>query len=336
MSGVVLAVDGGNTKTVAAVVDADGRVLGQGFGGTGDIYGPDGEQSAVVVVSDVIDQALTAAGVQPDDLDHAAFHLAGLDWDSDRELWEAAIGRRWPGLPHTLRNDGCTLLRVASLDGQGLSVVLGTGGALAAAGPAGEHALSFWIQHALGAAGLVDGVFRAAVLAEMGMGPATAASDVLVRVMGYSSVEEALEARTRRGGPWTFSRLAALAPHVIALCGSDEVVDGLVETMASVVAQYATHLVERCGLGTGVPVAVGGGLLSTPNPVHRAVVDHLRATTWQPTVVTHHRPALIGVALDALALAGVALDDGIAARVGEQLDRPAAPSVEVGRTSEGI
>ena len=40
----VLAVDGGNTKTIAMVATADGAILGAAHGGCGDIYNATAQQ----------------------------------------------------------------------------------------------------------------------------------------------------------------------------------------------------------------------------------------------------------------------------------------------------
>ena len=45
---VVLGVDGGNTKSVAVVVDEDGAVLGRGQSGCSDIYGAASLEEAMV------------------------------------------------------------------------------------------------------------------------------------------------------------------------------------------------------------------------------------------------------------------------------------------------
>ena len=58
----VLAVDGGNTKTLAAVADETGRTLGMGKAGTADIYNAPTPGHAVEAVAAAVDQALAAAG----------------------------------------------------------------------------------------------------------------------------------------------------------------------------------------------------------------------------------------------------------------------------------
>ena len=66
MSRCYLGVDAGNSKTVALLADADGRVLGRGRAGVGDIYGVPAAEDAVDAVLDAAGQALAAAGVGTD------------------------------------------------------------------------------------------------------------------------------------------------------------------------------------------------------------------------------------------------------------------------------
>ena len=73
--GYFLGVDAGNSKTVALVASADGRVAGWGRGGGGDIY----VSEAVAAVVGAVEGALAAAGIVPDDLGAACFSLVGAD-----------------------------------------------------------------------------------------------------------------------------------------------------------------------------------------------------------------------------------------------------------------
>ena len=44
MSGLVLGCDGGNTKTIAVVAHADGRIAGWGRAGSSDVHDAPGEE----------------------------------------------------------------------------------------------------------------------------------------------------------------------------------------------------------------------------------------------------------------------------------------------------
>src|SRR5690606_11048160 len=87
-----LGVDAGNTKTIAAVADRSGVVLGRALGGTGDIYGVADPTEATAEVLRLVDRALAEARAAlpdgaPGRIAAAAFRLAGVDWPEDERLW---------------------------------------------------------------------------------------------------------------------------------------------------------------------------------------------------------------------------------------------------------
>ncbi|MEV5963774.1 hypothetical protein AB0L70_18540 [Kribbella sp. NPDC051952] len=301
MKDAFLAVDAGNTKTWAGVTTADGELLGLARGGVGDIYAPAGPEAAKSVVLGLVGDVLDSAGLQSSDIRHAAFRLAGVDWPVDGEFWEAAL----PFGSFSVKNDGFALIRCGRLDGQGISVVLGTGAALAGRGPVKEWALSWWLQHPLGGAGLVSEALRAVYLAELGLGESTKLGAVLPPLFGASTPEEMLETTTRRGNTVSFASLAAHAPSVLALIDDDPVVAGLVETQTERLADYIETLARTCGLTDPVTVVVGGGLVREPEaPLFTA----LRRTCSRRELVLDlqhtHDPALLGALLDAIAEGG--------------------------------
>ena len=80
-----LAVDGGNTKTEAVVLTADGAVLGRGLAGQSDISETD-QETAFGALYAAVNQALNQADKSVTDLGGSAFRLAGCDWPEDEAL----------------------------------------------------------------------------------------------------------------------------------------------------------------------------------------------------------------------------------------------------------
>src|SRR2546430_14222852 len=83
----VLAVDGGNTKTIALVASLDGTILGAGRGGCGDIYAaetgpkwPDSATAAVANIEYAVRSALQASQIDTSDLVTGVFNMAGVGW----------------------------------------------------------------------------------------------------------------------------------------------------------------------------------------------------------------------------------------------------------------
>ncbi|WP_329001228.1 hypothetical protein OHA18_43110 [Kribbella sp. NBC_00709] len=314
MRDVFLAVDAGNTKTWAGLTTADGDLIGLARGGVGDIYAPAGPEAAKAVVLGLVGDVLASADLEPSDVNHAAFRLAGVDWPVDEQFWRTTLKPRFNSL--SIKNDGFALIRCGRLDGQGISVVLGTGAALAGCGPDKEWALSWWLQHPLGAAGLVSEAMRAVYLAQLGMGESTKLSAVLPPLFGASTPEEMLELTTARGNTFTFAAQAALAPAVLALVDDDSVVAQLVNTQAERITEYVGSLARTCGLVGPVTVVVGGGLVREPDaPLFAA----LRRTCGDLDLRHSQDPALLGALLDAIAEGGATPTEATRNRLTQKL-----------------
>ncbi|WP_371403469.1 hypothetical protein OHA10_36980 [Kribbella sp. NBC_00662] len=314
MRDVFLAVDAGNTKTWAGLTTADGDLIALARGGVGDIYAPAGPETARAVVLSLVDEVLQAADLEPSEVKHAAFRLAGVDWPADEQFWSAALEPRFNSL--SIKNDGFALIRCGRLDGQGISVVLGTGAALAGRGPAKEWALSWWLQHPLGAAGLVSEALRAVYLAELGIGESTKLAAVLPPLVGASTPEEMLELTTARGNAFNFAAQAAHAPAVLALIDDDPVVAGLVDTQAERLAEYIGSLARTCGLVRPVTVVVGGGLVPEPDaPLFVALRRRCEGVDLRHA----QAPALVGALLDAIAEGGATPTETVRARLTQKL-----------------
>src|SRR6185312_10268036 len=108
----VLAVDGGNTKTIALVAALDGTILGAGRGGCADIYDtpvgtdwPDSAAAAMAKVEYAVVSALQAAQVKASDLVTAVFNMAGADWPEDFVYIRAAMEERGFGRTILVQND---------------------------------------------------------------------------------------------------------------------------------------------------------------------------------------------------------------------------------------
>ena len=132
MSGLLLGVDGGNTKTAAVVVEPDGTVLGAGGAGCGDIHNAHSPEPALVEIVQAASAALDAAGATPGDLGAAAFSLAGADWPEDferlrRELTSRLRLREEPEIVRGRAERGVLVRAGAALGREGaLRVTVGT------------------------------------------------------------------------------------------------------------------------------------------------------------------------------------------------------------------
>ncbi|NEN04580.1 hypothetical protein G3T36_01715 [Diaminobutyricibacter tongyongensis] len=319
-SDLYLGVDAGNSKTLAAVADATGRIVGWARGGLGDIYGAPTPEHAIDTVLSVVDGALDAAGVDTGRIASAAFRLAGVDWPEDEGLWTSALDARLPGVRHSVKNDGFALLRCGEPSGVGVAVSLGTGAAIAGRGAGGEEFfVSWWFQHNLGAAGLGSDAFRATMLAELGLGEPTSLGAALSAFYGTSGAEDLLHAFTRREQPLGHHDRARAARVVVAeAAAGDPVAFAIVREHAIRAVDYITICARRVGLDAHreLPVVLGGSVLAAPESLLRQlIVDELRGAIPDARVVTTGAVPIRGAVLDAIAEGGVAVDAAIQAAV---------------------
>ncbi|HEV8516775.1 MAG TPA: BadF/BadG/BcrA/BcrD ATPase family protein [Candidatus Limnocylindrales bacterium] len=305
----VLGVDGGQTKTVALVADARGRILGAGRSGSSDVHAfrepnvPLGNVVSAVVL------AAAEARVPTARLHPAVFSLAGADWPEDVELYRTELRDRLElGELPLVVNDAIGALRSGTDDGQGVSVVIGTGMAIGARGPGGPAGtswhLGFWGE-ASGAVELGEQAMLAIVRAQLGIGPATSMTASALKRLGVASVEELLHAITGRDGMGD-QGLARLAPVLLdAGHEGDAVAGGIVRRHGQVIADYAIAAARQVGWDSGYPVVLCGGVLR-----HRCtdLVDGIARGLPTATMVRATIEPVFGALLLAYDAAGIAVD----------------------------
>jgi N-acetylglucosamine kinase-like BadF-type ATPase len=271
---LLLGVDGGNTKTVAVVVERDGTVAGAGRGGCGDIHNAAGAEAALVEIVRATTEALDEAGATACDLAAAVFSLAGADWPEDFPFLRAELCGRLElaGEPEVV-NDAVGGLRCGAEDMVGVALVIGTYSAIAGRNADGRlFHLGFWPEstgaHALGTQAL------AAVWRQMlELGPETSLTGRALDRWGLADPVELLHSLTRIG------ELEETEPGRLAEAVLDEAEAGdavaraIVETVAGRMGDYARVCASRTGqLGAPFPLVLCGSVLRHPSPLLRTVV----------------------------------------------------------------
>jgi N-acetylglucosamine kinase-like BadF-type ATPase len=264
----VLAVDGGNTKTVAVVAADDGTLRGTSLGGCTDLYGAPSAGAALDELYRVIDGALEAAGVTPQELSGPTLSLAGADWDDDFALHRATADERLPGVPVEVVNDAVGPIRCAARDGAGVSLICGTGAAIGARSPDGRSWHIGFTPRNSGAHALGKEALAAIQEADMDCGRATRLTERLLAVFGVAAPRDIVHAVTRRGG-LSASDVAALAPHVLAVAADGDAVARDIVDLAG----------QRHGLLDAARGAAGGPGRRLPPRCSRAACSGARAAT---------------------------------------------------------
>lgn len=304
----VLAVDGGNTKTLAAVADESARTRGAGRSGTADIYNAPTPDVAIAAIEVAVDEALAEAGIAAHELDAAVFSLAGADWPEDFALLEPALRERLAlSVSPLVVNDALGALRGGSPDWTGIAVVSGTYNAIGARHPDGRvFHLGFW-PDAAGGRELGREALRAVYHAALDMGPATVLTERALALYGASDAIGLLYHFTRRGGLEEHEK-DRLAPVVLdAADEGDAVARAIVAGRGRVLGRQARACAGQLALPLeGTRVVLTGGVFGHPT-------DRLADATMAelPGAVAVRRPAppIAGAVLLALDQVGVSVPE---------------------------
>jgi N-acetylglucosamine kinase-like BadF-type ATPase len=335
----VLAVDGGNTKTIALVASFEGTILGVGRGGCGDIYnagaGTDWQDSAAAAVANiefVVQSALLAAQVKASDLVIGVFSMAGADWPEDFAYLQIAMEARGFGRTILIQNDALGVLHAGPADATGVSVVCGTGGATGARAPDGRmwHS-STWQDQVQGSAQLGQKTLYAVYRSELGIEPPTTLTQRVLDFFHLHTVEEVLHLLTSRGKR-SPSRVDQLTPILLdeAQAG-DSVATYIVQEHGRALGDFALAAARRVGIeGTPFTLVLAGGVFRHPSTVlENAIIKRVRSTSPDVRPTYCRFEPVIGVLFTALEAAGCVVDSALLDKLMPTLPNPALFSTTI-------
>jgi len=317
---LVVAVDGGGSKTDVAVLGLrTGVVLGR-HRGPGCSHHSIGISAAVDVISAGVTAALGVAGGRAGDVVHTGCYLTAIDLDDEQAAMHEALSvLPWAHASVTVDNDVFALLRAGTDSADAAVVVCGTGINGAAVRVDGAVSRILALGHTSGdwggASGLAEEVLWHAARAEDGRGEPTQLRDALLSWTGRTSVHDVILAVHR--GELAVSSWWSRTPDIFALAhDGDAVAIGLVSRQGDEIGALAGSLLERLGLELSpVPVVLGGGIGASGDTVlleaaRRALA--VRAPSAALSIVT---AAPIAGAIElarsrALATSGVGVNPG--------------------------
>ncbi len=306
-AGLVLGVDGGNTKTVALVADREGRVQGAGRAGDSNIYSTTSPEAAVAEIEAAAASALEAADADSAAVEVAVFSLSGADWQEDIDDLEAALVPLFPAATVVVVNDAVGALWSGAPDGIGVSIVCGTGGCVAARAANGRSWHSGWWALHTGAWAMGETALQAVYAAELGFAPTTSLRARALEVFGCSTIEEVLHAFTHRGGRHPYDT-SLLAPGILAEAqAGDEIARRIVIDQGAKLGAYARAGARTVGLaGNRYPLVLLGGVLRGAGS--ELLTAEIAAAVPDGIPVSAGLEPVAGALLMALDCAGVAVD----------------------------
>jgi N-acetylglucosamine kinase-like BadF-type ATPase len=302
--GVIVAVDGGGSKTDAVAMDRNGLIVGRASASTSSPHYV-GVEAAVAVIDDLVREITGGRSVV-----QANVYLSGLDLPIEVDTFAQRLqGVEWASATTVVENDLFALLRSGTSATDAVAVICGTGvnaigrrsdGAVARFAALGNISGDWG-----GGAGIGEQALWFAARDWDRRGDHTSLTQLVPEALGFASIEEVIHALHL--GPLKYASLARLAPVVSAAAGEgDEIAGRLIDRQAEEIAVMAASCILRLGLeGMPVPVVVGGGVLRDPNPRMLAGIQSTLATR-APGATMHHvlAPPILGAALLALESAG--------------------------------
>jgi N-acetylglucosamine kinase-like BadF-type ATPase len=299
---VVLAADGGGSKTDLALVREDGDVLAFVRGGSSSPQNL-GMSAAFAVLEQLVDQAVEEVGIELP-VDVARLFLAGIDLPADAVRATEEAARRGWARTTAVDNDTFAILRAGSETGWGVAVVCGAGINCVGVAPDGRHArfpALGWTSGDWGGGGDVGtAAVSAAARSEDGRGPRTTLERVVPAHFGLRTPSELAEAFHYRRIETT--RVGELAPVVLAEAVDDPVAAEIRDRLAGEVATLAATALRRLDLlDAEVEVVLGGGLLQAGDSgLLSGIEGRLRAIAARTVIRVCDLPPIVGAALAGL------------------------------------
>jgi N-acetylglucosamine kinase-like BadF-type ATPase len=300
---LVLAIDGGNSKTDLALVRADGEVVAL-------VRGPQssphhlGVDGSLRVLDDLLAQAITEANLPNGDgpvAEVGKLFLAGVDFPSEEEAMQAAATNRRLAHRISVGNDTFAVLRAGTDNGWGVAIVCGAGINCVGVAPDGRQArfpALGWITGDWGGGYDVGlAAVSAAARSEDGRGPKTTLEQAVPKHFGLDTPTQLAEAFHRR--QIKERRIIELAPIVVAEADHDPTAAEIVARLGEEVVTMIGVALERLGLTEApVEVVLGGGLMQSQDErLISAVASGLEEVAPQATVKVTSSPPVVGAAL---------------------------------------
>jgi N-acetylglucosamine kinase-like BadF-type ATPase len=317
---LVVAVDGGNSKTDVLLVRIDGTVLSSVRGG-GSSPHQLGLEPATALVGDLIDRAWDKAGLRSRNGHKAAVaavFMAGADLPSEEvALAESVSARGWAEQNH-VANDVFAVLWAATGSGHGVAVTVGAGVNCVGSSPSGRRA---WFP----ALGDITGdwgggpdiglaALGAGVRSEDGRGIPTTLAQAVAGYFGYATALDVAVAIHQ--GLLSTARLVELPPLVVSAAeAGDTAARAIMQRQGTEVVSLAVAALHQLGMQDApAKVVLGGSVLTSSQSI---LLDDITAgiraeAPKAETSLCSIRP-VVGAALAGLSLAGA--DDAAEARL---------------------
>ena len=276
---VILAIDGGGSRTRCLALDSQGSVLGEGSGGPSN-HLLVSRGTAKKSLADAISEACAPSGLKNDEVVCVSAGTAGVDFDgAGAEEVEAILGEL--DFRRSSVSGDMVIAHAGALGGEpGVLALAGTGSSVLGVGPDGARAKVGGWGPVYGDEGSAYRVGRMALTAAAraydGRGPATDLSPALMRALGLSDFKETVGRVYVQGmEPREIAALSRVAYEVAE--SGDEVARALFLRAGEELAEGVEAAARQLGMaGSELRVSYQGSVLTSCGLVRTRFGDELR------------------------------------------------------------
>ncbi len=314
--GLVLAVDGGQSRTLALIATLEGRILGAGLSGPANhVYEPGGMARMNQALREAIEQAFQAAGLSLQRVKSAWFGMTG-----GAEVVSQVVGEFLACDTLCASDDTVTALAGASLAQSGVVVIAGTGAVAYGQTADGRSARSGGWGYLMGDEG---SAYDLGIQALHGRGRSTVLVEALPQHFGVADLYALHRLIYNRsiGRP----QIASLARVVSqAAADDDSIARDLLVQAGQQLARTALAVLARLGMmETGMVVYPTGGVFQAGSLILRPFQEFLSASSPRTEVREAAFTPVIGALLLALQQTGITLNEAVTETIRGSLPAPA-------------
>lgn len=268
---LLLGIDGGATKTVALLADADGDVIGRAQVG-GSNKQVSGVEATLLTLRDVVEAVFADANMPVQTVAAACLGLSGVDRPADNALIGSWADQRRLARRVTVVNDAQLVVAAGTPDGYGIGLICGTGSIAIGRTPDGRTGRAGGWGYLLGDEGsgydIALQALRAVAQAADGRGTAHVLLQAMLELWELNHAFELIPFVYNRPDPRQI--LAELPPLVTELAHQGDPTSlQILESAGCELARAVIAVADQLGLQPPLPVALSGSvILHTPQIQH--------------------------------------------------------------------
>jgi glucosamine kinase len=294
-----LGIDGGGTKTLAVVIDSEGRVVGEGLSGAANPLRA-GLEEAILHVSQAVSDACARAGIGITEIQAACAAIAGINHRIHYHTMKDALDEALHIAGLELVTDAQAALEGA-LDGTpGVVVIAGTGSIAIGINEAGQQARAGGLGPTLSDEGsgydIARRALRAVAASFDGRAPLTSLTERMCKKLGVAGPFDLPGViYNSDSDPVDIAPLAELVDD--AAREGDEIARQILAAAGNELGLLAASVIEKLGLGSSVfRVACVGGVFRACDLVMEPLREAVLRIAPQAEIGPPLYPPVIGAA----------------------------------------